>query len=121
PPAPAATAESAGPVPTLDATPPSTGPKSAPAIASPNTVPINSPRRPAGAAATSHARLPVHVKPLERPWRSRAPSSCHALSANPNRTLVTAIEQRPTRTVGLTPRREATKPAGSAPISDPAG
>ena len=49
--------------PTMEAAPPSTGPKSAPAIAAAKAEPISAPRRPAGAAAT-HAPRPDEPQPL---------------------------------------------------------
>ena len=111
----------AGPVPTYEAMPPSTGPKSAPPIASPKTDPIIAPRRAVGAAATSQARPPVHENALENPCANRASSSCQSVSAKPTAVLVTAIEQSPISTVGLTPRRAATIPLGIAARSAPAG
>ena len=109
-----ATAPNAGPVPVKDATAPSTGPKSAPAIAAPNADPISWPRRPAGAAATSQLRAPVHENALETPCRKRARSSAQTESASPKATVVNASSESPISTVGLTPRRAAAIPPGNA-------
>src|SRR5205814_63823 len=81
------------------------GPNSAPAIAAPNAEPISCPRRPPGAAATSHASAPVHVNALETPWKKRATSSDHSESASPKATVVAVRMVRPVRTAGLTPKR----------------
>ena len=104
-----------------EATAPSTGPNIAPAIAAPKAEPISRPRRPAGAAATSHASAPVHEKALDTPWRKRARSSAQTESAKPNATVVTASSERPTSTVGLTPTRAASMPLGIPATSAPAG
>jgi hypothetical protein len=104
-----------------DATPPSTGPNSAPPIANPSAVPISPPRRAGGAAATSQASPPVHENALERPWRNRARSTCHSSPATPNAALVAARPQSPATTVGFGPSRAATIPLGIAPTSAPAG
>ena len=109
------------PVPAIEAIPPRIGPQSAPPIARPNAVPISAPRRPGGAAATSQASAPVHENELASPCAKRARSSCQTESAKPNAVLVSAMQQRPTITVGLTPARAATIPLGIAPTSAPAG
>jgi hypothetical protein len=116
-----ATVANAGAVPVKEATAPSTGPNNAPAIAAPKADPINRPRRPAGAAATSHASAPVHENALDTPWRKRARSSDQTESAKPNATVVTARSERPTSTVGLTPTRAANMPLGIPAASAPAG
>ena len=81
-----ATVPKAAPVPVKDATAPSTGPNSAPTIAAPKAEPMRLPRLPAGAAATSQARPPVHENALETPCRNRATSSAKTESARPKAT-----------------------------------
>src|SRR5262249_58227378 len=58
-----------------EATAPSTGPKRAPAIAAPNADPISCPRRPPGAAATSHESDPGQGDPPDTPCQKRARAS----------------------------------------------
>ena len=110
----AATAPNAGAVPVKEATAPSTGPNIAPAIAAPKADPISRPRRPAGAAATSHASAPVHEKALDTPWRKRARSSAQTESAKPNATVVAARRERPTSTVGFDPDPRRQHAAGDS-------
>ena len=90
-------------MPATDATPPSTGPASAPTTAAANARPISVPRRSAGAADTSQASAPVQVKALARPCTKRAVSSCHAVSAIPNSVVQSATALSPT----ITPRFDA--------------
>jgi len=116
-----ATTLNAAAVPVNDATAPSTGPNRAPAIAAPNAVPISWPRRPGGAAATSHESAPVQENALEMPCKKRATSSAHTELASPNATVVTDSIVSPISTVGLTPSRAAAIPAGMPATSAPAG
>ena len=108
-------------MPATEAIPPRTGPKSAPPTAAAKAWPISAPRRPAGAAATSHASAPVQENALASPCAKRARSSCHAESASPNSTVVAATTVSPTSTVRFTPARAATIPLGIAPTNAPAG
>ena len=82
-------------------------------------MPINSPRRSRGAAATSHASPPVQANALPTPWPNRATYSTQALSARPNAMLVATISARPASTVVLTPALTARRPLGSAPTKPP--
>ena len=111
----------AGPVPVIDATAPSTGPKRAPAIAAPKAEPINCPRLPGGAAATSQASDPVHENALETPCTNRARSSAQTESASPKAVVVTASSVSPIKTVGFTPNRAAAMPPGIAASRAPSG
>ena len=77
---------------------PTTGPKSAPKTAAPMTVPIISPRRSRGAAASSHAKAPAQVKPLPAPWRKRAPKSGQKPWTKAKPRLAAPIKVRPTST-----------------------
>ena len=115
-----ATLPKAQPVPTTEAMPPSTGPKSAPPIAAAIAEPISSPRRAGGDAATSHASPAVQVNELDTPWRKRAATSGTYASSTPKANVVTIIPTSPMRTVGFTPRRAAENPPGSAPKNAPA-
>ena len=109
------------PIPASEATPPSTGPNSAPATAVANAVPIRLPRLPGGDADTSHAIAPVHENALATPWANRAASSCHGSLAIPKSTVHAATTVRPTITVTFGPARAVTMPLGIAPTSAPAG
>ena len=75
-----ATAPNVQPMPATDATPPITGPKSAPKTAAANARPIRAPRRSGGDDATSHPSAPVHENALAIPCAKRAASSSHAWS-----------------------------------------
>ncbi len=72
------------------AAPPSTGPSSTPKMAAPSAVPINSPRRSAGAAAISHAKPPAHEHAPPMPCTKRMASSNTMSFAKPKATLDTA-------------------------------
>src|SRR5581483_10012276 len=89
----AATAPNVARVPPTEATPPSTGPSSA----------------------------PVQENALASPCANRARSSCQASVPNPNSAVVAATTVRPIRTVGLTPNRAAAIPLGIEPASAPTG
>src|SRR6266498_65431 len=102
-----------------DAIPPITGPSIAPKIAAPIALPISRPRESAGASATSHASPAVHEQELANPWRKRAESRSHSLSANPKSAVVTIMPPSPTRSVGLTPKRDASTADGTTPASAP--
>jgi hypothetical protein len=102
-----------------DAIPPITGPSIAPKIATPIALPINRPRAFAGASAISQASPAVHEHELDAPWRKRATSRSHSLSATPNSAVVTVMPPRPTSSVGFTPTRVASIPAGIPATSAP--
>ena len=103
------------------ARPPRAGPSSTPTIAAPSAEPITVPRWSAGDALTSQARPPAHEQAPPTPCAKRAMSSRSTLWAKPNTRLVTASNASPRSTVGLTPTRAASQPAGSDPTSVPAG
>ncbi len=109
------------PTPTTDASPPTTGPKSAPTTAAAKALPIMRPRRSGGASVTSQPSAPVQVSAEATPCAKRARSSCQASWARPKRTVQTPISESPITTVGLTPILPATTPLGSALTSTPAG
>ncbi len=103
------------------AAPPSTGPRSTPTIAALSAAPISSPRRSVGAAHTSQAIPAAHMHAPPIPWTKRAASSRTMWLANANTRLVTPSIASPVSSVGLTPQRIASQPAGSAPTNVPAG
>ena len=103
-----------------DAIPPITGPSIAPKIAAPIALPISRPRALAGASATSHAsaggpRACARRSPGGTAL-SRAAIRCRA---NPKSAVVTIIPPSPRSSVGLTPNRDASMPAGIPPTSAP--
>jgi hypothetical protein len=103
------------------AAPPSTGPSSTPTIAALSAAPIISPRRSTGDADTSHAMPAAHMHAPPMPWMKRAPSSSTMCPANANARLERPSIASPVISVGLTPQRIASQPAGSAPTNVPAG
>jgi hypothetical protein len=103
------------------AMPPTTGPSSAPPTAAPSAVPIICPRRSGGAAPTSHDNAPDHEQAPATPWTKRATSSSSASRAKPKARLETLSSTSATSTVRRGPNRVASTPAGSEPISVPAG
>ena len=115
----AATPPKTGRVPKEAAAPPTAGPISAPPIPAASAEPISSPRRSLGARDTSQARDPVHVHAPPKPWQNRATSSTTTLPANPNTRLVATRSPSPSRTVGFTPSRTASRPEGTEPASVP--
>ena len=116
----AATAENAGPVPTTDAMPPSTGPRRAPPTAAPIAMPISSPRRWRGEADTSHVSAPVQAKADPMPWPKRARSSSHSESPHPKMALVAARTSSPTIDVAFAPSLVTIQPDGIAATNPPA-
>jgi hypothetical protein len=64
---------------------------------------------------------PAHEAAPPRPCTKRETSSITTLSANAKPMLETTSRVRPMSTVGLTPRRAASQPPGSAPTKVPAG
>ena len=100
-------------MPANDATPPMTGPSSAPNSAAPIALPSSRPRDCAGESATSHASAATHEHALAAPCRKRASSISHTACANANRIVVTTVPPIPSSTVRLTPSHEAASPAGT--------
>ena len=90
-------------------------------MAAPSAEPISSPRRSAGAADTSQVMPAAHMHAPPMPWAKRARSSSTMFPANAKARLVTPSSASPVSSVGLTPKRAASQPAGSAPAKVPAG
>src|SRR5215211_4730596 len=110
----------AGKRPTVAATLPSTGPRSAPTTAALTITPIISARRSSGARSTSQVNAATHESALPNPPANRTATSSHAVSTSANITLVTDIRINPTRAVIFTPEREARYPPGTLPTRTPA-
>ena len=63
----------------------------------------------------------AHMQAPPTPWTKRAASSTTIVFAKPNTRLVVLSSARPSRSVGLTPQRAASQPAGRLPTNVPAG
>ena len=111
----------AGPVPTLVATVPTSGPKSAPTTAAPRAKPSSSPRRSSGAAVASQPSPAAQVQAPASPWTNRAESSTIGADAKPNTSVAALIRASPSSTTSRFPSREASSPPGRAPTSVPSG
>ena len=99
---------------------PTAGPSRQPAIAAETAPPITSPRRAAGAVATSQARPPVQASAQPHPCAVRATKMVAASGATPNNTLAADSSARPLSAVALTPIRVTSSPLGTAATSAPA-
>src|SRR5918998_1379884 len=106
--------------PTVAATLPSAGPRSAPTTAALPSVPSICPLRSSGVCAVSQVSAETHESALPNPAASRSATSSHAPLANPKSRLATDIRQSPATAVGLTPSRVARYPPGADPRSTPA-
>ena len=101
-------------MPTRSATPPKHGPRTAPKIATPNVVPITSPRRSRGAVTEIHASAPAQVAVLAIPWTNRATPSATALSAAAKAKLAIASRSSAPTTCALRPEACRSEAAGDA-------
>ena len=116
-----AAAPNARPCPTTEATPPSTGPNSAPTIAKASAVPIVWPRRAAGVSPTSQVRPPVQVNALPMPCTKRAASSTAIESAVAKTKVAAPVTSAPAIVTVRAPYRVVAIPLGTPPISTPIG
>ena len=71
---------------------------------------MNCPRRSRGAAASSQASAPAHVKPLPQPWAKRAAASGQKPWTNAKARLESPISVRPIRTARRAPIRAVAQP-----------
>ena len=63
----------------------------------------------------------AHMQAPPMPWTKRAASSSSIVFAKAKTRLVMPSSRRPSRSVGLTPQRAASQPAGMLPTNVPAG
>ena len=82
--------------------------------------PISSPRRSRGAAPISHPSAPAHEQAPPTPWTNRAASSSTTSFAVAKTIPDAESRPSPVKTVGRTPTRDASNPAGMLAVNVPA-